>query len=131
MSAMTEGGAWVLHSDPSRGKTMMRAAAGMSAESQNKTPLNLGPLKPRTQTKDSRLKFSAGQSLTELLKLETSVTSALTGGEGDSEYWEAVLRRLQMHKAKVSAGGHLNSLPCFGRRVQGCWCLGAQEAARA
>lgn len=33
--------------------------------------------------------------------MEGEIGSALETGQGDPEYWEAVLRRLQLHKAKA------------------------------
>ncbi|GFR50783.1 hypothetical protein Agub_g13048 [Astrephomene gubernaculifera] len=43
----------------------------------------------------------AGQTHSALLAMEGDVEAALRGGLGDPEYWEAVGRRLQVHKAKA------------------------------
>mmetsp|Transcript_6513 Transcript_6513/g.15636 ORF Transcript_6513/g.15636 Transcript_6513/m.15636 type:complete len:764 (-) Transcript_6513:141-2432(-) len=43
----------------------------------------------------------AGQSHGELIAMEESVSATLASGEGDMEYWEAVLKRLKIQKAKA------------------------------
>lgn len=43
----------------------------------------------------------SGQSHASLVSMEGDVERALAGGLGDPEYWEAVLKRLQVHKAKA------------------------------
>jgi hypothetical protein len=40
----------------------------------------------------------AGQSYGELNTLETNVEASLASGEGDAEYWTAVLQRLQIYR---------------------------------
>ncbi|GLC36213.1 hypothetical protein PLESTB_001367900 [Pleodorina starrii] len=43
----------------------------------------------------------SGQTHSSLVAMEADVERALKGGLGDPEYWEAVLKRLQVHKAKA------------------------------
>ena len=43
----------------------------------------------------------SGQTLGQLMSLGESVEEALESGEGDPEYWEAVQKRLRIHKAKA------------------------------
>ncbi|KAG2491815.1 hypothetical protein HYH03_009975 [Edaphochlamys debaryana] len=43
----------------------------------------------------------SGQTHSALVAMEADVQRALQGGLGDPEYWEAVLKRLQVHKAKA------------------------------
>ncbi|PNW78408.1 hypothetical protein CHLRE_09g398650v5 [Chlamydomonas reinhardtii] len=43
----------------------------------------------------------SGQTYPALVAMEGDVERALSGGLGDPEYWEAVLKRLQVHKAKA------------------------------
>ncbi|PNH11255.1 Cactin [Tetrabaena socialis] len=43
----------------------------------------------------------SGQTHGSLVGMEADVERALQGGLGDPEYWEAVLKRLQVHKAKA------------------------------
>jgi hypothetical protein len=49
------------------------------------------------------LTLLAGQSYGELNTLETNVQASLASGEGDPEYWTAVLQRLQIYKVSNAA----------------------------
>ena len=54
----------------------------------------------------AHLPHFSGQTLGQLLTLGQSVEEALEAGDGDPEYWEAVQKRLQIHKAKAQVRGY-------------------------
>ncbi|KAL6759749.1 mid region of cactin-domain-containing protein [Haematococcus lacustris] len=66
-----------------------------------------------------------GQTYNELCSLEASLQASLASGEGDPEYWHAVLQRLQLHKAKA----HVRDIQ--SRIVSATLQRLAQEAAEA
>ncbi|KAG1678419.1 hypothetical protein FOA52_015186 [Chlamydomonas sp. UWO 241] len=51
-----------------------------------------------------------GQTLGQLAALQNEVVSALEGGDGDPEYWEAVQRRLSVHMAKAQVRDCMSKL---------------------
>ena len=44
----------------------------------------------------------SGQTYGELCVLERSMQASLESGQGDPEYWEGVIRRLKIHKVRLS-----------------------------
>jgi len=51
--------------------------------------------------------------------MEGSVVATLASGEGDMDYWEAVLKRLRIQKASVFYEAHQRFLVCKQVVVEG------------
>jgi hypothetical protein len=57
----------------------------------------------------------SGQTYGELTAMEESVSATLASGEGDMDYWEAVLKRLKIQKVCVRV--------CVCMCVHACVCV--------
>jgi hypothetical protein len=58
----------------------------------------------------SPLGLPSGQTLGQLSALSDSVEEALQSGDGDPEYWDAVQKRLRIHKAKAQVRDIMSKL---------------------
>ncbi|GAX83217.1 hypothetical protein CEUSTIGMA_g10643.t1 [Chlamydomonas eustigma] len=106
-------------------RALLRSKGGSGLEEDEKSKLAPNERGLHPDVEDDIQAMLQGQTLGQLKTLEESVDEALESGDGDPEYWEAVKKRLQIHKAKAQVRDMMSQL--FGRALKKMASLAAPK----